>query len=92
MQGDRANTRGVIGQVINVVGSGGPASGITMDVAMTNQDGSISQERYDGVRPSYLPDDFDIIIKLGAHATVAWISETHGIWMVQWIPMTTTCT
>lgn len=76
------------GQIIAVRGVPGPESGIEIDVRIDTHNGP---EYYRGVHPSYLPTDFDVSIMSGAPASVAWISETHGVWSCPWVPMTDEC-
>lgn len=79
---------GDIGQVINVRGSPGPATGIDVDVLIQSPAGPIM---YRGVRPYGLPADFDIRIIPGTKAIVVWISDTEGVWCCEWVPETEEC-
>ena len=88
---NRDSIRITKGQVVNVYGSPGPESGITVDIVMDSESGS-SQERYNGVHPAFLPTEFDVRIVPGSPAIVSWIDETEGVWAVQWIPVVTDCT
>ena len=91
MPSERGNKRACIGQVIEVRGSPGPASGITVDVVLNTDAGGAAQERYNFVHPVFLPSEFDLIIRPGALVIVAWVTEEHGLFSVQWEPVTTNC-
>lgn len=71
-------------QVINVYGSPGPGSGISIDALIMTPSGPIMHER---VKVQGMPDDrLDVRIIPGVPAWVIWITDTHGVWFVPWVP------
>jgi len=76
-------------QVLNVYGSPGPGSGITMDAQVMTPAGPVLHA---GVKVYGLPDDrLDVRIILGVPAWVIWITDTEGLWFAPWIPEFEVC-